>query len=844
VLGGLLAGRWATAQVTETLWSSSLGALATHNAIFQLKLALVLLAFATAAAWSLGNVYVVFRAIGSVHLPRRLGNVEIVEVVPRRHLALIALALGLGIAVALSYQASSWWYPFALLGSRSSLELPDPILYRDLTYYLFRLPWQRTLLAYLTTLSAVLLAVVGALYGLIGAIRIRPPRVIVADWARIHLGVLLATCALALAAGFLLEPAVRVASLGHAPQDAVLAARTAPAARLLAATALLAGLGSLAWAGLDRLAFVLIPWGALAALAAAHLLLPRSVAEVRRIAPPELQAAGARFAALAYGGPALDTIVSGQPLDARALAQRYQARLATVPVWDEATLTDLLNRTAVARPFERFSPAALSLYRPASGGPPVPVFLSAREVDLLAARETAGQLSWERVHRGDLSRAGGVFAVLASRAGADGAPLFVADLSRPDSAREGPVPLAGLAGDLLVSPAAEDYAVVTGNGAVGIRPGGWLRRLALAWTFQSLRLLSRTAVPSEAVIVWRRAVVRRLDHYAPFAKFETPYPVVDGTRLQWVAWGYVAAEAFPLAPPVRWRTRTVRYLRAGLIGVVDAATGATAVYLVRQPDPVSAAWARLAPDIVQPADRLPAVVLEHLRYPEELFAAQGTLFLGGTSEQARLQPPLVRSPREVGRPRSEALSRPAWVVGTLPGDSGLEVRLQAVLERGEPSSLAGLLDGSLEGTQSRLQVFRFAEPVRYPGPSLFAARITQDLEPGLGAAGPVLVHVFREGAVLMRAIYRIPPTDSATPRFYQMAATMGEGVGRGPDAASAVRAAAQEAGAAAAGAGDWAEARRWFRHLDAARRAGDWAAFGRAYERLRRALGIPPDTVR
>ncbi len=845
-LGGLLAGRWAAVQMTETLWSASLGAQATHNAIFQLKLVLALLAFAVAGIWTLGNLYLVYRSIGSVHVPRRLGNLEIMEAVPRRHLALGTAILGLAIATAVSYRASSWWYAFALLGSRAPLDLSDPILHRDLTYYLFRLPWQRTVLGYLTTLGAALLVVVGTLYALLGAIRLRPGQLLAADWARAHLGGLLGIFGLVLAAGFLLEPAVQVASLGNLPQEAVLAEAKASATRLLAGMALVAGISSLAWVWVNRVALLLVPWGSLAALALVQSFLPRAASRdaVLQLAP-ELEAARAHFFAVAYGGPALDTTLDLPLAAPSALVERRSPELAAAPLWNGAQLTELLNRAAVVRPFERFTEPALSLYH-TPAGQAVPVFLSAREVDLLAARETGAGLSWDNVHRGSLSRATGVLAVAATRTSPDGRPLFVGDLARPDSAGEKPVEVAGSADGHLFSPAAEDFVVVTpGTTEVaGIRPGPWPRRLALAWTLQSLRLLSTTAVPPRDVIVWRRAVARRLDRYAPFARFGTPFPVLNGGHLRWVAWGYVAAEAFPLAPPSSWHGRVVRYLRASLIGVVDAATGATAVYLAAQPDPVSAAWAELAPDIVQPMERLPAAVARHLRYPEELFEAQASLILGRTPAEPASLRFGTRSAGAPARGAAGQVSRPVWVVSTLPGDPTLKLRVRAVLERGEPGRLAALLDGSVEGTEPVLRVFRLAEPLAYPGPSQFAARVGRELEPGVAAAGPVTVELFPEGLVMLRSVYLVPQADSGLPRFREVVAGVGDGLGRGATPGAAVRAAVREAGPALPEAGDWIEARRWFRRLEAARRAGDWAAFGRAYERLRRLLGVAPDTLR
>src|SRR3970282_2718569 len=121
------------------------------------------------------------------------------------------------IAVLRSHRASGWWCAFALLGSRASVELVDPVLHRDLTYYLFRLPWERTMHGFLATLSAVLLVVTGALYTLVGAIRVVERRLVVADWARTHVAGLLVVFALTLAAGLRVDPAGDVAGPIYPP---------------------------------------------------------------------------------------------------------------------------------------------------------------------------------------------------------------------------------------------------------------------------------------------------------------------------------------------------------------------------------------------------------------------------------------------------------------------------------------------------------------------------------------------------------------------------------------------------------------------------------------------------
>src|SRR6266496_4859337 len=86
--------------------------------------------------------------------------------------------------------------------------------------------------------------------------------------------------------------------------------------------------------------------------------------------------------------------------------------------------------------------------------------------------------------------------------------------------------------------------------ASGIPLTGWSRRIALAWSLQSPELAR--AETDGLLLLWRRDVRERLERLAPFATFDAPTPVVAGDLLCWVAFGYLAAETFPLARRMEW----------------------------------------------------------------------------------------------------------------------------------------------------------------------------------------------------------------------------------------------------------------------------------------------------
>ena len=86
VLVALLIGRWLAVSTADRLWAESLGVTEPHVEIARLRLLISAAAMLFAIAWCVAHLFLVFRTIGSVNVPRRLGNLEFLETLPRRYL--------------------------------------------------------------------------------------------------------------------------------------------------------------------------------------------------------------------------------------------------------------------------------------------------------------------------------------------------------------------------------------------------------------------------------------------------------------------------------------------------------------------------------------------------------------------------------------------------------------------------------------------------------------------------------------------------------------------------------------------------------------------------------------
>jgi uncharacterized membrane protein (UPF0182 family) len=167
--------------------------------------------------------------------------------------------------------------------------------------------------------------------------------------------------------------------------------------------------------------------------------------------------------------------------------------------------------------------------------------------------------------------------------------------------------------------------------------------------------------------------------------------VIDG-RVQFLFHGYTTSASYPYAARVRMGGREVNYVREAAVAAVDAFSGHVSIYAGESDDPILRAWRGAYPTLLLPATRMSPDMRAHLRYPEQLFAAQAkayatyhaqdpTAFWNGTDawqQPLQLAGPVeragdVRFPdparnRHAGTKHAGSELRPRYLLARLPGD--------------------------------------------------------------------------------------------------------------------------------------------------------------------------------
>ena len=181
------------------------------------------------------------------------------------------------------------------------------------------------------------------------------------------------------------------------------------------------------------------------------------------------------------------------------------------------------------------------------------------------------------------------------------------------------------------------------NGSGGVSLDNPLTRAAYAVKFGEPQILYSGAITSGAKVMYDRTPKERVEAVAPWLSIDgDPYPVMVDGKVKWVVDGYTTSNNYPYSSrttlgdvtadsltdtrrEVLAQVNQVNYIRNSVKATVDAFTGEVTLYQWDANDPVLKTWMKSFPGTVQPKSAIDADMMQHLRYPQDLFKVQRDL---------------------------------------------------------------------------------------------------------------------------------------------------------------------------------------------------------------------------
>ena len=182
----------------------------------------------------------------------------------------------------------------------------------------------------------------------------------------------------------------------------------------------------------------------------------------------------------------------------------------------------------------------------------------------------------------------------------------------------------------------EQYNVYDGAG--GVPMGDPIGRLLYAMRFGDINILLSDRVNANSKILYDRTPKERVEKVAPWLTVDSnTYPAIVEGRLVWIVDGYTTSATYPNSQRVLLRDATsttqssalgaqldqpINYMRNSVKAVVDAYDGSVRLYAWDEADPLLRTWEAAFPGTVTPRTEIGPELMDHLRYPEDLFKVQ------------------------------------------------------------------------------------------------------------------------------------------------------------------------------------------------------------------------------
>ena len=469
-----------------------------------------------------------------------------------------------------------------------------------------------------------------------------------------------------------------------------------------------------------------------------------------------------------------------QDLSSEALAANL-GTMENVRLWDPATLQESFKSTQAFRSFYEIGDVDVDRYQ--IDGEERQVMLAARDLNTEGIRNP----SWEATHLIYTNGYGVVSATANDKTSSGDPQLLTEDIPMRPSPELGQVEEGfepriyfgeSKAGYVIVNtevsdPTAdvdaaaqaagsdgEEVVVTTYDGADGIEIGsgvtGFLRKAAFSLRFGEVDPLVSGSLRPDSRVLLQRDVLSRVESVAPFLAFDhDPYLVMIDGRLQYVIDGYTTTRNYPNAQRADTGGldagsglygRSFNYVRNSVKATVDAYDGTITLYVVDDSDPLIQAYQKAFGDLFTDVSEAPDGLVEHFRYPEDLFTVQTQMW---TRYHVEDPDDFYNGRDNWNVPRGTGASRREGADTTAVGPDGQELTpddrypseyLQMQLPGEQDTSFVLLrpyvtaTDESSDGGQNQLRAFIVADS----DPESYGELKTYILDPGNLPDGPNL----------------------------------------------------------------------------------------------------------
>lgn len=798
-LGSIFTSVW-----TDRLWFKSVGYSDVFRSVLFTRVALFLILGLVFGVFVIGNLYVAYRTRPDAAPMRRDDPAYRYRLALTPLLRPIGIGFGLVLTGFAGSVAAAHWDTYKMWSNSTSFGSKDAQFHKDASFYVFEYPWWRFLTSYSFALIVITVLAVLFLNYVYGGIRIagRGPKLTRA--AQVHLSVLVGLGVLLKAVSYYLDRFGQVIASGGLVDGVTYTDDHAriPSKNILIVVAIICALLFFAaifirsWAlpaiGLGLLALTSILIGAIwPAVMQGFQVKP---SEPDKEAPYIARNIEATREAYGVSDVQVESYSAKTSLTDTELADSAESRVST-RLLDPTLISDAFEQLQQVRGYYAV-PKTLDVdrYKLGDDEQPQDTIIAARELNLEGLQ--SNQRNWANDHT-IYTHGYGVVAARGNERGPNGEPVFVAKdiplvgeiktttppriyfgerspsysiVGRPKGADpiEVDIPRGGSATD---DKGKANATQNTYDGKGGVPIGNAFNKALYAFKFAEPNIFLSSRVNSASKILYDREPRDRVKKVAPWLTVDgDSYPAVVNGRVVWIVDGYTTSNSYPYSEHRSLREATadtltngdsqtalptdqVNYMRNSVKAVVDAYDGTVKLYEWDTKDPVLKTWMKVFPNVVEPKSEISNGLLEHLRYPVDLFKVQRDVLQRYHVTDAQTfyeDGERWKVPEDPTAPTgSNALQPPYYLSTARPGEDTPKFSVTSVYLPNSRQNLAAFVSVNSEATDTdnygKMQILQLPSETQISGPS----QIANDFQTDKGVSQALLQYQQSKTATIL-----------------------------------------------------------------------------------------------
>jgi len=310
-------------------------------------------------------------------------------------------------------------------------------------------------------------------------------------------------------------------------------------------------------------------------------------------------------------------------------------------------------------------------------------------------------------------------------------------------------------------PSGSDNKTTRYSGQAGVPLSG-INRLLFSVRENSMKLLVSSVVDSDSRIILYRNIQDRIKTIAPFLEYDqNPYLVLnqeDG-KLYWIVDAYTTSQYYPYSQVYRFKNKPVNYIRNSVKVVIDAYNGTTNYYIIDEEDPVIKSYDAIFTDLFMEMSDFPSGLKDHIKYPQDYFNLQSKVY-----ESYHVDNPEVFYNGEdewnIAKEKyinEEQAVESNYVMFKLPDSEVEEFALIMPYTPKEKNNMTSLFVARNDGENyGKLYIYRFPKDKTIQGPMMIESRIDQD-----STISPQFTLWGQEGSSVLRGNLLVVPVGDA-----------------------------------------------------------------------------------